>query len=103
MPQTMTPAEGVKPIDIETLKKIIGPRFEHEPEQGQRQSSEAHTDMNDLCERYIKQQKMISFMVGARCLWENLVGGTSQNQKKKKEIDVSAQKIKDIDSAKKEK
>ena len=46
---------------------------------------------------------MISFMVGARCLWENLVGGTSQNQKKKKEIDVSAQKIKDIDSAKKEK
>lgn len=59
--------------------------------------------MNDLCERYIKQQKFVSFMVGARCLWENLVGGATQNQKKKKEVDVSALKIKEIDSAKKEK
>jgi len=30
----MTPSEGVRPLDLETLKKIIGPKFELEPEQG---------------------------------------------------------------------
>lgn len=51
--------------------------MESEAEQGQRIPTEALVERPNLAERYMKQQKYIKFMLGARCLWENLVGGAT--------------------------
>ena len=84
MPHTMTVNNEDKKLDLETLKKILShPKLESEAEQGQK--SEALTDKGQLAERYMKQQNFISFMIGARCLWENLVGGATQSHKKKRD------------------
>jgi hypothetical protein len=39
-------------------------------------------NLETLAERVIKQLKFEEFMVGAKCLWENLVGGTTKALKK---------------------